>query len=273
MNKLLILAAAAMGAALNPIHAVSAERSSSVPDRPKWCHFDPNLGWNFYCDPEEQPEPEQPQPTPAAAPIAPPDPRDEIKAIQEKLDRLKAEAVLRPTPENLKAYMAYQQEQIERASYFSDQWRRVLWEQPDLDYTLRRPVNTIGKRVWVDQRRAETARTLEQLNDRYGLFFFFSSSCLYCHQYSPILKAFADRYGIKVMAVSLDGGSLPEWPDAVLDRGQALRLGLADKPVPATILYDNELKKVAEVGFGLMSQQELEERIYVVTNLAVGEDY
>ena len=105
---------------------------------------------------------------------------------------------------------------------------------------------------------------MQTLNQRYGLFFFYSSGCSFCHKYSPILKVFADTYGIEVMAISMDGGVLPEWPNTAVNQGRAERFGLAGKGVPATVLFDNQTKTLIPVGFGLLTISELEERIYTL---------
>lgn len=251
---------------------LASSADAATVQRPAWCALDDRLGWNFYCDPDAPPPDQPTEATPPAA-VAPEDPRQGIKEIQDKLDWLKAEAILRPTPENIAAYIRYQQEQIERASTFSDQWRRVVWQSPDLDYTVRKPINTLGKQMWKDDRLSATQATLATLGERYGLFFFYAGNCLYCHAYSPVLKALSEKYGLDVVAVSLDGGALPEWPNALRDQGQSAAFGLAGKPVPATLLFDNATKQVVEVGYGLMSQSELEDRIYVLTQLQVGQDY
>ena len=46
----------------------------------------------------------------------------------------------------------------------------------------------------------------------------------------------------------------------------------ANKPVPATILFDKKNKSVIPVGFGLMAMDELETRIYEMTK-EEGDDY
>lgn len=265
---------------LLPVILLAAFPAVGATERPKWCAWGKDqgyVGWDFYCEGQAEPEEPEAPVTPTLrthTPLPPePDPREELKSIQEELEKRRALAILKPTPENLASYMAYQQEQVERASVFSDQWRRVLLDQPELDYTIRRPVSTLGKRVWQDTRREDTRRLLTSLNDRYGLFFFYTSNCAYCVAYSPILKAFATQYGIHVQAVSLDGGRLPEWPEAMVDSGQAMRLGLLDKPVPATLLFDKETRQVVPVGYGLLSQSDLEEKIYVQTGIELGQDY
>ena len=57
------------------------------------------------------------------------------------------------------------------------------------------------------------------------------------------------------------------------DRGRAARLGLGDAPVPALVLFDSEKKRVLPVGFGVMAEDEMAERIFALTSLEPGHDY
>jgi conjugal transfer pilus assembly protein TraF len=227
------------------------------------CHKQ-NLGWHFYCDPRKEAASDNQQ---AYNPI------EELESIQKELEYKKALAVLKPTEENIASYKEFQSVQVDKASYFADQYERVNWKRPDLDYTLKRPINTIGKRTWMDERNKEIKQTVENINQRYGIFFFFRSDCPYCHKYSPIIKNFAIKNNINVMAISMDGGVLEDWPDALIDNGQSVKLDLADKPVPATIMFDKETNTVIPLGYGLMSEEEIINRMYALTELEVGNDY
>ena len=62
-----------------------------------------------------------------------------------------------------------------------------------------------------------------------------------------------------VLAISLDGATLPDFPDARPDNGLAARL----KPsaVPALYLTAPARREIRPVGFGLMSMSDLLERI------------
>src|SRR3546814_14270015 len=92
-----------------------------------------------------------------------------MAAITRQLDELKAKAILDPSEENVIAYVRFQREQLDRASTFSDTWQRALWQNPDLDYTLQRPVSTVGKRAWLDNRRADRDSVLASLSQRYEI--------------------------------------------------------------------------------------------------------
>ena len=76
-----------------------------------------------------------------------------------------------------------------------------------------------------------------------------------------------------MLAVSLSGGPLEGWPEAVADNGRAAKLGLAGTPVPAVVLFDTQTKKVLPVGFGVMAEDQLAERIFTLTALEPGHDY
>ena len=171
------------------------------------------------------------------------------------------------------AYLRLQQETLQRAAAFSDAFRRTVWATPELDYTLKRPVGALAKRLWSDDRRAAVAASLARLGERYGLIYLGHTGCGGCRVFGPLLRAFAQRYGLDVLAVSLTGGPLEGWPEAVPDNGRAAKLGLAGTPVPAVVLFDTQTKKVLPVGFGVMAEDQLAERIFTLTALEPGNDY
>ena len=87
----------------------------------------------------------------------------------------------------------------------------------------------------------------------------FRSDCPFCHRFAPILKRFEQEFGMTVLAVSLDGAALPEYPNAQPDNGTALRLN--PSAGPAVYLTVPSTREIQPVGFGLMSLSELVERI------------
>lgn len=62
-----------------------------------------------------------------------------------------------------------------------------------------------------------------------------------------------------VLAISLDGGTLPDYPDARPDNGMAARLNAT--AVPALYLTAPARREIRPVGFGLMSMSDLLERV------------
>lgn len=226
------------------------------------------LGQWFYC---ERPEP--PRAPPRAGPTpAPQSASERIKAISDQLNELKARAILEPTEENVLSYVRFQREQLDRASTFTDTWQRALWQNPDVDYTLQRPVSTVAKRAWTDNRTSDRDRVLANLSQRYGMFYFFAQSCAACEVFSPILKSVAESHGITVMAVSTDGGPSRTFPNYVVDSGQRKRMGVP-LATPALVLFDTATRKTVSIGFGIMSADEIMDRIFMLTNTKVGSDY
>ena len=239
-----------------------------------WCGAPgegPSLGWHFYCDrPEERPE-AQPAPAPAV-----PDTRsatERIREMRRALEEARAAAILEPTAENVAAYLRLQQETLQRAAVFSDVFRRTVWATPELDYTLKRPVGALAKRLWSDERRAARDAALARLGERYGLIYLGHAGCAGCRVFGPLLRAFSSRFRLDVLAVSLTGEALEGWPEAVPDNGRAAKLGLAGAPVPAVVLFDTKTKRVLPVGFGVMAEDQLAERIFALTTLETGRDY
>lgn len=226
------------------------------------------LGQWFYCG--------KPQQRREGASEAPPPERSAVQrlaAVTRELDELKARAILDPSEANVIAYVRFQREQLDRASTFSDTWQRALWQKPELDYTLQRPVSSVGKRAWLDNRRADRDAVLENLSQRYGLFYFYAQSCGACDIFSPILRSVADSHQITVMAVSMDGGPSRDFPRYVVDAGQRARMGIGGNETPALVLFDTLTRQTIPVGYGILSADEIMDRIFALTNTKVGSDY
>ena len=226
------------------------------------------LGTWFYCDkPKIKPNSARTSPPPTQSADA------ELKAIGRQLDELKARAILEPSEANVLAYVRFQREQLDRSSTFADVWQRALWQNPDVDYTLQRPVSTIGKRAWIDNRAAARAATMARLAQRYGVFYFYAQSCAACEIQSPILKSVSDSNRLSVVAVSMDGGPNRTFPNYVVDSGQRERMGLPGKATPALVLFDTVTRRPIPIGTGLMAADEIIDRIFVLTNTKPGSDF
>ena len=239
-----------------------------------WCAGEgsgASLGWHFYCDRQEEPERAEPVPPPSPGPAQ--SATERIEAMRKALEEARAEAILDPTPAKVTAYLRLQQETLQRAAAFSDAFRRTVWATPELDYTLKRPVGALAKQVWSDQRREARDRVLARLGERYGLIYLGHAGCAGCKVFGPLLRAFAKRHNLDVLAVSLTGEALEGWPEAVPDQGRAARLGLGSAPVPALVLFDIATKRVIPVGFGVMAEDQMADRIFALTALEPGNDY
>lgn len=148
-----------------------------------------------------------------------------------------------------------------------------MWQNPELDYTLQRPVSTLAKRAWIDNRKAEQEAALRNLSRRYGIFYFYAQSCGACDIFAPILKSLATSSGFNVVAVSMDGGPNGVFPNYVVDVGQHAKMGLTSKATPALVLYDTVNRRPIPIGTGILSADEITERIFTLTSTKVGSDF
>jgi conjugal transfer pilus assembly protein TraF len=79
------------------------------------------------------------------------------------------------------------------------------------------------------------------------------------------VKRFAQKYGWSVLPISLDGGTLPEFPNARRDNGMAARLQITH--VPALIALHSKTGKLLPLAYGMVSESEIERRIEMLTKL------
>lgn len=254
-------------AALLACGAVYAHVPASVQPigRAAGAQADARRGWHFYDDPAiHEPQKEVVTPAPVALPKPTgPQPPPEVKALRElqvQLEQLKAVAVMHPTISNVRRYMELESKVLRNASLFADLSQKVAWANPDLDPTTQgRPVNAQALEVFEQVQMQERSSALANIGSDHILMFFFRGDCPYCHAYGPVLRAFSTKYRIQVLPVSLDGGAVPGFTNARTDNGTAATLNV--KQVPALFLAQPITGKIMPVGFGVLSEGQLVERI------------
>ena len=240
---------------------------AQTPASPYWS--DTWRGWHFYEDPEpdaqDRPAPPPKTVSPTAQPKAlrPPE-IAEFERLQKTLEETRNIAIMRPTEANVRRYMELESRVVARASTFADVAQRVAWATPELDPTLQgRPVNAKALEVFEQQQMSQRTENIGTLGRDHVLLFFFRGDCPYCHAFAPTLGAFEARYGIKVVAISIDGGTMPGFPDARRDNGIATTLKVSQ--VPAVYLAQPFTGKIMPIGFGVLSESQLLERIAIVS--------
>lgn len=219
-------------------------------------------GWHFY----EVPPPE-PDDAALPAPQRPskPEALRDFERLQKAVEETRNVAIMQPTEENVRRYMALEAQVVSRASYFADVAQRVAWTHPELDPTLQgRPVNARALDVYERQQTETRTRTVARLGRDHILLFFFRSDCPYCHAFAPTLEAFQARHGLQILAISVDGGPMPGFPEARRDNGIATTLRVDQ--VPAVFLAQPYSGHITPIGFGVLSESELLERIATLTD-------
>lgn len=243
-------------------------------------------GWSYYCAPPapvEEPEVEEQEPVVVIGPPVEMEPAEPEKgpatqailAFRAEVDEIKYKAVLDPTPENVQAYMEIQKQIGDQAGVFTETWQRVLYGTPHLDANTEYPLASAGIGVYQEQLKAARQAALERTAATRGILYIFegSEACGICKVQGEVLQDMRARYGIEILAVSKDGGGDVNFPDAVVDAGQLEAMGLADFPAPTIALIDPNSKQVDVIGSGLLTADQVLERVYVVTEVPEGQRY
>ena len=225
-------------------------------------------GWHFYEEPEPQPKAERSVPAPPSSRPAPVPPRPaeilEFERLQKAVEETRHIAIMRPTEANVRRYMELEARVVARASTFADMAQRIAWATPELDPTLQgRPVNAKALEVFEQVQMAQRSESISALGRDHVLFFFFRGDCPYCHAFAPTLQAFQARHGIRVVAISVDGGAMPGFADARRDNGISNTLKV--NQVPAVYLAQPFSGVITPIGFGVLSEAQLVERIAIVS--------
>ncbi|UVS88133.1 conjugal transfer protein TraF (plasmid) [Burkholderia glumae] len=238
-------------------------------DYPSAWQCDGQAKFNWYCDDDDKPA--APAVASAAAPADPDDfsrfrTADEMRAaLKHRLDI----ATMDPTEANVKSYKRLELYVMAKSATYADVSRRVVWQNPDLDYSLKRPTNNVAVHTYDQARDNDQDAQLRALAEKHGLIFFFRHDCPYCHALAPTIRLLADRYGIDVLPVSLDGQGIPDFPNPTADHGQAAIWGV--QQVPALFIASKETGDHAMIGSGVLSLQDIVDRIFVLTASKPGE--
>ena len=219
-------------------------------------------GWHWYeaqnAENQESQEKDQVSDT-SQQPTKRKTPKEIVALYREELENRLADAWMHPIPSKIKAYQEMQKDMLDRSANFSKGWMQNVFLNPELDNTISSPVNQKARHIQLDLQSKQVKQTITNLTEEYGLFFFFSSHCDYCHEFAPIVKMFSEQYGWQVLAISLDGGALAEFPNPQPDNGlfQEWQVGV----MPALYAVNPHTGHVIPIALGMTSIDQMEVRI------------
>lgn len=227
-------------------------------------------GWHWYDDPEKETQVERKKEPPLRKIETPIPNPDEIVAIARKKVKSATNALIaNPTKENAKILITLLNQLGDRGEEVVSAWEKAILENPELNYSLKYPTNNVALRVFQEEESKQKDKSIKLFSEKMGLFFFYRSNCPYCHRFAPILKDFAERYGLTVIPITVDGGVLPEFPNSKMDSGQAKQFNITKFPsVFAVNPYTN---KAFPIVYGLTSQDDLRNNIYKIMKQYDGE--
>ncbi|MDX9943303.1 MAG: conjugal transfer protein TraF [Azonexus sp.] len=228
---------------------------------------DRERGWFWFEDPPVEAPTEDAAPAaPAMRPTVDQDQQmiDRMEALQKQVKAARARAFFEPNEENVRAMATLQTAFVRRSSDVADVWQRTIWANPEFDFTLERPVNPLGLAAYEAENQQKRANTLDHLANTHVFYYFFRSDCPYCAAFGPVLSAFSIASGIEVFPVSLDGQGTADFPNAAADNGMAAALGVTT--VPALFIADPVAGKIMPVGYGVMNEADLAQRIVAIAD-------
>ena len=207
-------------------------------------------GWHWYESLSDGKTEEKKQKNDST--VSPQTPTERIEDQRKELEAKLHSAILEPNSENIIAYILAQKAIMDQSERFSEAWKRIVMTTPSLDETLVYPVDQNARTIYDTEQGKELQKRIRRLSQDYGLFFFFKKECSFCHHFAPIVKRFSQKYGWSVLAISLDGGVLPEFPNARQDNGIAKRLQI--QHIPALVALHPTTQQLIPLAYGLISE-------------------
>ena len=182
-----------------------------------------------------------------------------LAKYKEDLDRAKKVAIVSLDDRDIYKFHAMKNQMLAHAISFEEKSRKIMYLNRELDLTNIKPVNQIGRSLQEKIRRKNITKLMQKLAKEWGFFYFYQSGCEVCKEYAPVIKGFAEKYGFEVMAISIDGQKIKEFPNSVVDQGQAQHLGVTHTP---TVFFVNPNTDEKIAIYSIRSYSEIEDRIY-----------
>lgn len=238
-------------------------------------------GW-FWHEPDPEPEPEK-KSEDKSSPETPPSPQDSkpqsapgqlqalnTKWLKENLEVLMQKAIDNPTRENVAAYAYANRLLMDISTRFSVKMKEFGDLEVELQESNRRPMSSFALDEFHAERDNVVRSVMGELKEKSHLWFFFSSTCPYCMKQIPVLQEFYARTGIPILAISIDGGTLPGLEDfkTVYDVGNRVSRMFNVRVTPTMHLVDNSQKKPLPLPEGLSDLPQLESRVLLASRQA-----
>lgn len=100
-------------------------------------------------------------------------------------------------------------------------------------------------------------------DNRYAFILFYVHSCPHCQRFDPIVRRFSKAHSIPVLPYTLDGESLPSFPDSSNpSHAEILKFFPTQNPVvPTLFLMDQKTHRIYPVLQGEATEGELSQRL------------
>jgi conjugal transfer pilus assembly protein TraF len=258
--SLLLLGGMAIAQELIPAHEEDQVQASAP------YYKDYKRGWYWYEKEKEQPRKDEPKEDV--------DPKHRIPALRdytaEKLwnmhpDDFQAllmdfqkKAVMTPTEGNVAEYYYIQDIARRKSLAFANVTATVMQKYPELSVAKDYPTPTPGRSALTRLQQEEIAKKISGSRTDFGLIYFYSPTCQYCVEQEKIARYFEERYGWEIKRIDLTQNS-----------GLASMFNVTT--VPTIILVCRHSQDPITISAGVVSLEDMEERVYRGMRLLAGE--
>lgn len=184
----------------------------------------------------------------------------ELNLFKERFETTKALAVMDPTYENIISYLKLQKQVVENSEKFSQIWETILLENALLNDQLLNPTASFAISARKNLEYQNIDNLIEILGKDHILLFVFNSKEPFSQITAEMAKEFEEETRWQVIGVSLDQGTLPQFPHPRYSTDQGQSLGVNGSP--AFIVVNPKSDYSVQVGFGAISLSQLKENIY-----------
>jgi conjugal transfer pilus assembly protein TraF len=170
-------------------------------------------------------------------------------------------SILKPTAQNILHERMLSVIYMDMAQRYQERAQMVISATPAINYMLRHPTDDAAIKLQNNLDGRQRDARIKSLSKTHGLFFFYAGSCAHCRAFAQTLKLFAQQFGFEVIAISLDGAQLPEFPDFKKNSGQAEKLGVKSLPAVFAIDPKNGPQQSILLSYGNVSVAELAQKL------------
>ncbi len=185
--------------------------------------------------------------------------------IVEQLKQIHLESlntsILNPTEKNILRERMLAIIYMDLAQKYQHRAQIVVDKNPRINYLLKHPVDDEALKLQEAIDDSDRDERIKKLTKSHGLFFFFAGGCQHCKAFAPTIKRFAKKYGFEVIAISVDGGKLSEFPNAKRNDGQAEKLMVKSLPAVFAIDPKNGPTHSILLSYGNVSVMELTQKL------------
>jgi conjugal transfer pilus assembly protein TraF len=167
-------------------------------------------------------------------------------------------AVMSPTENNVAEYYYIQDIARRKSLAFANVTAAVMQKYPELSVAKDYPTATPGRSALTRLEGEEIEKKIAGSVPDYGLIYFYSPTCQYCMEQEKIVRYFEERYGWEIKRI-----------DLTQNAGRAAMFNVTT--VPAIILVYRRSQDPITVSAGVVSLEDMEERIYRGIRLLAGE--